>query len=341
MMRLTLESPGQLKLIEERSPDILPGTVKVRVSACGICGSDIAQWKGHRSDRYFGHEFTGIITEVGPGVKDLYEGMRVTSGMIGSCGVCWNCQNGHPNYCRNLHEILTPGGFAEETLVEHSDRFKFLTLLPSEIDDVTGTLHETISCVLRIIERAEIKPGQSVLVVGLGAIGVLAAELFRGLGAGIVVGMDLNPHRLAAAHKLKIDKVIDRSNQAWLEQIFEAVGPKGADIIIEATGSPKALGDSFQAARVGAKVIIGSVYHDLANNLDIVPIMRKELAVIGAKGSYPYVTSYGQSIATQTLLSGHFSTKEYFGVYSPQEAEQAFEDAASGRFIKPVIKFSQ
>jgi len=338
---LTVATPGQLQLVEDRSPALRPNTVKLRILACGVCGSDLAVWQGHRDDPYFGHEFTGVVTEVGADVKDLKPGMRVTSGLVRSCGICWNCRNGHPNYCRPLGDVLFPGGFADETLVEHSEHFRFLTPLPPEIDDVTGTLHEAVSCVLRIVDRAGLKAGQSVLVLGLGAIGALAAELCRGLGAGMVVGMDLNPYRLSTAERLKIDAVVDRRNEDWLERVRLAVGPQGADVVIEATGSPKALGDAFRAARLGATVVVGSVYHDLAEQLDLLPVMRKELTVVGAKGSYPYLASSEKSLALEAILAGHFSIREYFGVYSPEEAARAFEDVQAGKYIKPVIRFSE
>jgi L-iditol 2-dehydrogenase len=336
--RLIIESSSHLQWIEQPCLKVLPHTVKVQVSACGVCGSDVAFWKGHRLDPYFGHEFTGIVMEVGSDVPDLKPGMRVASGLIKTCGRCWHCRNGHPNYCRGQQEPLVPGGFAEETLVEHSERFQFLSPLPSAIDDVTGTLHEPVSCTLRIVDRANIAPGQSVVVIGLGAIGALSAELLKALGAGIVIGLDLNPNRVATAQRLRMDRVINRLDEDWLEQVRKETGSHGADVVIEATGSPKALGDAFLAARLGGKIIVGSVYHDLANNLDVLPILRKELTIIGAKGSYPYLTSSDKSTAMQTILANHFSVKELIGVYSPDKATHAFEAATSGRYVKPVIK---
>lgn len=342
MKRLIIPTPGRLELIEDQSPQVRPLTVKIQVSACGVCGSDVALWQGHRDlsrECYFGHEFTGVITEVGPGVSGLKEGMRVASGLIRTCGRCWYCRNGHPNYCRNLNEVLSPGGFASETLVEHTEAFQFLTPMPPDVDDLTGTLHETISCVLRIIDRSVLKPDQSVLIFGLGAIGILAAELLRGCGAGVIVGIDLNLARLTLAKRFRIDQVVNRRDQDWLDQVYKVMGFRGADLVIEVTGSPQALGDALMAARLGGRIVVGSVYHEPANKLDVLPIMRKELTVVGAKGPFPFLTSNDYSLALRTLVTGGMSTAELLGIYSPEEAVQAFQDAVVGHCIKSVIKF--
>ncbi|OLS33585.1 zinc-binding dehydrogenase [Bacillus sp. MRMR6] len=133
--------------------------------------------------------------------------------------------------------------------------------------------------------------GQSVVIFGLGAIGAIAAEILKSLGAGKVIGLDLNPNRLESAAKLKIDKVVNRQSPDWEAQIRKEIGSHGADIVIEASGSPRALADAFEIARTGAHIVVGSVYHDSANNFNLSPIMRKELKFFGAKGSYPYNSS--------------------------------------------------
>ncbi|OLS33577.1 zinc-binding dehydrogenase [Bacillus sp. MRMR6] len=343
MKRIVIKETGKLELIESEPLKALHGTVKLKVLACGICGSDVALLQGHKNltnERYFGHEFTGVVVETGGGIKDLKEGMRVTSGLVRSCGVCWNCRNGHPNYCGNLNDVLMPGGFANETLILHSESFQFLTPLPPEIDDIAGTLHETIGCVMRIVERSDLKAGQSVVILGLGAIGAITAEILKGIGAGIVIGVDLNPRRIESARDLKMDRVINRRDEDWLDQIYQAVGPRGADLVIEATGSTNALADAFTMARTGARVVVGSVYHDLGNHFDFKPIMRKELTVTGAKGSYPYISSDDRSVCLQPIRSGMLSLDKYFKVYTPEEAKQAFEDAIVGDSIKPVIRFN-
>ena len=97
-------------------------TVKVQVKACAICGSDLALYRGYRDisgETYFGHEFSGVITEVGNASNGMRAGMRVASELVHGCGRCWFCRNGQENYCRSMNYALMPGGFTEETLVRN------------------------------------------------------------------------------------------------------------------------------------------------------------------------------------------------------------------------------
>jgi L-iditol 2-dehydrogenase len=341
MKRLHINPSGVVEMRQEweRRP-IQPGFVRVAVSACGVCGSDISIVKGKRkADAYFGHEFTGIITEVGPEVPDLKAGMRVASGLIKTCGRCRECLNGHPNYCHGLDDVLIPGGFCSETLVRHTDNYQFLTELPSTLDDITGTLNEPVSCALRIANCAEIKFGQSVLIIGLGAMGAITAELLRSFGAGMIVGMDMEDNRLNDMRDLGYEEMINRKDENWLKQIKAAAGREGVDVVIETTGSPRVLDDAFQAARIGARIVVGSVYHESCVDMDLLPIMRKELTVIGAKGPFPYRTSRGGNIAMDTLNTMQSRLKKFIRTYSYQEASRAFQDAGAGRGVKAVIVF--
>ena len=135
MRAVKLLAPGVLEL--GRLPD--PGaagaaTVRVDVSACGVCGSDLALYNGRRDlsgEHYFGHEFSGVITQAGGGANGLRPGMRVASELVKGCGRCWYCRNGLQNYCRSLNEALLPGGFAEETLVLNTEAYSFLSPIPT------------------------------------------------------------------------------------------------------------------------------------------------------------------------------------------------------------------
>lgn len=341
MKRIYISQSGAVEIREDFAKyPVQPGFVKVAVSACGVCGSDLSIVKRKRkTESYFGHEFTGTITEVGPRVPDLKVGMRVASGLIKTCGRCRECLNGHPNYCRGLDEALIPGGFCSKTLVRHTEDYQFLSELPSTLDDITGTLNEPVGCALRIANCAEIKFGQSVLIIGLGAMGAITAELLRGSGAGVIVGMDREVNRLKDMRNLGYDKMINRKDEDWLQQIKAAAGRGGVDVVIETTGSPHVLNDAFQAARIGARIVVGSVYHESCANIDLQPIMRKELTVIGAKGPFPYRTSQGGNIAMDTLNALQSRLKKFIRTYSYQEANRAFQDAAAGRGVKAVIVF--
>jgi len=266
-------------------------------------------------------------------------GMRVTSELVKTCGQCWNCRNGSPNCCKSLNEVLFPGGFASETIVLHSDSYKFLSILPMSIDDIMGTLVEPTNCALRAVKRSKIQPGQSVLVIGLGSMGIIASQLLENFGAGKIIGMDKNKSRLETVKKSGLIDVINRNDLDWLEQLKNYTGTRGVDVVIEATGFPAAIGDAFLAARVGGLISVLSVYHGKANNLDILPIVRKELTIVGAKGPYPDQKSDDTSVTVGELQKIQEKLRKIIRIYDFKDSFKAFDDAIKGISIKSVISF--
>ena len=124
MHSIKLLAPGQLEIQETNErQQITDNTVKVQIKACGICGSDLALYNGRRDlsrEHYFGHEFSGVITDVGNNANGLKAGMRVASELVKGCG-----RNGMQNYCKSLNYALLPGGFTEETLVTNNEGCSF------------------------------------------------------------------------------------------------------------------------------------------------------------------------------------------------------------------------
>ena len=269
LRRLKLSAPGHLELTTaDDSLYAAEDTVKIAVKACGICGSDLALYNGTRdlaNEHYFGHEFSGIVIDAGRGANGLKEGMRVASELVHGCDQCWYCRNGLENYCKGLNDVLFPGGFTEQTLVTNTNSYNFLSPIPDELDFVTASLMEAANCAFRVASKADIKPGDSVLVFGLGAIGFIGALIMRTLGAGKIVGADRSPKRLEQVRKTGLIDVIDTSDSDWLDKAMALIGnDKGFDVIIEATGAPAVLKDTFKAVRMGGCIVVGSVYHGTA-----------------------------------------------------------------------------
>lgn len=344
MKRVALIDHGKLELQDHWKGvgQLQSGTIKVDVSACSICGSDIALFKGNRSlanERYFGHEFSGAVVDAGDGANGLVQGMRVASELSRTCGQCWNCLNGLPNYCKSMNDALIPGGFAEETLVLNRPDYSFISPLPPEIDDVTAALLEPTNCAYRIARQANITLGDHVVIFGLGTMGLIAARILKSMGAGTVIGVDKSKVRLEKIRQLNLLNVVDSNVPDWLEQVKEMVGDKGADVVVEATGVVSVLKDAFEIVRPGGKIVVASVYHELAGNLELSPIMRKELMMIGAKGPYPHRKTDGSSASLETLVNLQDDLKKLITVYEYKDVLSAFEDMMSGAAIKAVVKF--
>lgn len=292
-----------------------------------------------KNERYFGHEFSGTVIDAGAGCNGITAGIRVASELSKTCGQCWNCRNGLPNYCRSMNDALIPGGFADETLVLNTPDYSFLSLIPDTLDDITATLLEPANCSYHIAMRAEMKPGDTVAVFGLGAIGLIAARILRYLGAGNVVGIDRNPARLKEVKKTGIVNTVNSDDADWQEQIREICGEYGPDIVIEATGAPGVFPEALRTVRPGGRVVAGSVYSGSIEKFEPIPIMRKELTVVGAKGPYPSLKTDGTSAVVDVVDRLQGDLKKMIRVYKYEDALQAFEDAASGAAVKAVIRF--
>jgi len=337
MRILSVKGPGELEYLEGNSPEPSEGQVVVRVNACGICGTDLGIYRrGETEYPYFGHEFSGIVERIGCDVKDLQVGDRVTTGLMGSCGSCKPCQLGHPNFCQEMKDTLYPGGFAEECLVRHSRGCILLTRIPDGMDDITATLHEPLSCALRIVQRASPGSGDTVLIYGLGTMGVLSGILSkRSYSVKTLIGVDINASRVKRAEKLGFDFVscVDLTR---IEEFIRVVGEP--DIVIDATGMSAAFPRVMGVARLGGKIVIAGVPEDFVE-LSLLPIFRKELTVLGAKGPFPYLSPNGGSIVLELLGTGDLPVHDLVGVFSFDKAREAFHAVSDGTVLKGVLAF--
>lgn len=343
MRSVKLLQPGQLELKEiNEVMEVTPTTVKVKVKACGICGSDLALYNGKRDltgEHYFGHEFSGVILDVGNNSNGMKKGMRVATDLVKGCGRCWFCRNGLQNYCKSMNDALLPGGFTEETLVTSTDAYSLLSPIPNELDDITASLMEPLNCAYHVAMKADIKPGDNVLLFGLGAIGLYAGLILKSIGAGKVIGANRAGKRLERTRETKLMDLVNTSEPDWLDQVKEMTGPEGPDVVVEATGAPALLKDAMAAVRVGGKIVVGSVYHGSVDGFEPLPIMRKELTIVGSKGPAPLLKSDGSSAVVEKALQLKDQLNKTVSVYEYKDALQAFADARSGAAIKAVVTF--
>ncbi len=343
MRKVKLIEPG--KLVLENTDEmfgVTDSTVMVDVKACGICGSDLALYNGRRDlsgEHYFGHEFSGIILDEGKGANGMKKGMRVASELIKGCGRCWFCRNGLQNYCKSLNDALLPGGFTEQTLVTNTDAYSFLTPIPEDLDYVTASVMEPANCAFHVAMKADVKPGDNVLVFGLGAIGFIAALILKTLGAGKVIGADRSKLRIEQVRKTGLLDVVDTADANWLDQVKEMTAQEGLDVVIEATGAPAVLQDAFTAARTGGRIVVPSVYFGAVDGFEPLPIMRKELTIVGSKGPAPQLKADGTSAVLDKVIQLKDELNKLITVYDYKDALQAFADARSGAAIKAVVAF--
>lgn len=346
MRRVALIDYGKLELQDrwEGITSLQPGTVKVEVSACAICGSDLALYRGKRDlkeERYFGHEFSGRVVEVAPDAFEMPVGARVASEVSRACGHCWYCRYGMPSLCKSMNDGFFPGGFAEETNVLCDRENSFLSKIPDTLDDITATLLEPTNCSLQVALKANLRPGEKVAVIGMGPMGFITARILQSFGAGLVTGIVNKPSRLQQMNEVGYLDGVDSSSEDWKDQLRERFGAHGPDVVVELSGNLAAFQNALDIVRPAGRIVVGSVYSGFASNVELRPVMRKELTIVGAKGPYPNRGSDGSSVSLQVLNNLQDDLKKLIHVYPYKDALTAFEDALSGRSIKSVIVFDR
>ena len=238
-------------------PEVGPGQVLLRVEASGICGSDVMEW--YRLDRaplVLGHEIGGQVVAVGEGVDRFSPGDRVTAAHHVPCNTCHYCLNGHHTACETLRRTtFHPGGFAEYVLLPAINVDRGTFRLPDELTWEDATFVEPLACVLRGQRAANLRPGNSVLVIGSGIAGLLHIMLARALGAGRVMATDISPYRLAAATRFGAEVPI-RAEEDVPARVREANSGRLADRVILCTGATPAFEQAFGSVERGGTVLL-------------------------------------------------------------------------------------
>ena len=215
----------------------------------------------------------------------------------------------------------------------------FISPVPAALDDITATLLEPTSCSLQCALKADIRPGAKVAVIGMGPMGFITARILQQIGAGVVVGIVNKPSRLEKVREIGFLEGIDSSREDWLDRVREIFGDFGPDVVVELSGNLTAFQNALKIVRPGGRIVVGSVYTGYADNVELRPVMRKELTIVGAKGPFPNLNSDGSSMAMDMLMNIQKDVRKIIQVYDYTDALRAFEDMMCSRSIKSVITF--
>ena len=272
-------------------PEIKEHGALVRVMACGICRSDWHAWRGHWADFFrlphvLGHEFCGVIEEVGGEVSHFAKGARVLAPFCGSEGNCPQCRKGRSNLC---DFPLTPGfshwgGFAEYVAIEHAERN--LVALPEAIDftAAAGLGCRFMTAFHALTARARISAGEWVAIYGCGGIGLSAVQIAVAAGARPIC-VDINTEALALAKSLGAWDIIDaRSEEAPAEAVRRITGG-GADVAMDALGSEETCRNALLSlGKRGRHMQVGMSAGKDSLALPVDVVIERELAMLGCKG---------------------------------------------------------
>jgi D-xylulose reductase len=283
-----------------------------------------------------GHESAGTIVEVGSSVKTLKIGDRIALEPGYPCRRCASCLSGHYNLCPDMHFAATPP-FDGTLTGFYTSPEDFCYKLPDHVSLQEGALIEPLAVAVHIVKQAEVKPGQSVVVMGAGPIGLLCCAVAKAYGAITVVSVDIQPSRLefaasyASTHTFTPAGVSAEENAA---NLLKQVGlPDGADAVIDASGVEPSIQASIHVVRRGGVYVQGGM-----GNPDITfPITTLCIKEITAKGSFRY-GSGDYKLALQLVASGQIDVKKMItGTVKFEEAEEAFKSVKAGKGIKVLI----
>ena len=296
MNALLLKNYMELELTEMPVPEPGPDEVLVRVSACGICGSDIHGLDGSSGRRIpplvMGHEASGVAAGIGARVTGLREGDRVTFDSTVSCGGCFFCRRGDINLCDN-REVLgvscgdyrRHGAFAEYVTVPRHIVYKLPDNLPFE----EAAMIEAVSVAVHAVNLTPIRLGDTAIVVGTGMIGLLAVQALRLAGCGRLIAVDVDAAKLRLAGALGADDLVNAATQDVPAAVRELTGGRGADVAVEAVGATQPVRTAIDSLRKGgALTLVGNITPKV--ELPLQAVVTRQLRLTGSCascGEYP------------------------------------------------------
>ena len=270
-------------------PKAEPGKVVVKVKYTGICGSDIPRVNGdacHYFPNVLGHEFSGVIDEIGEGVTAVKVGDRVAGIPLVPCMKCEDCQKGNYSLCKHYSFIGSRefGSFAEYVAVPEKNVVKF----SDDVDFVKGAFFEPATVALHGLERTDYKGGKTVAILGGGTVGMMTMQWAKIYGAKKTVVFDIVDERLELAKRLGADAGINTKEEGFMEKAKELTDGRGYDYVFETAGNTITMKMAFELAANKAEVcFIGTPTKELSFTVDEWENMnRKEFKLTGSWMSY-------------------------------------------------------
>lgn len=327
-------------LVVEDVPTPAPkrGEVQVRVKFCGICGTDVHIFEGHKGSmdvvppRILGHEFSGVVSAVGEGVTNLRPGDRVAGDVNYSCGCCEPCLQGQVHFCENLRGVGTAldGAFAEYICIPAAAAVP----LPASLDDKAGSMAEPVSCCLHGIDLTGIRHGDRVLVIGAGSIGLVMLQLARHGGAATVAVSEPSAARRELALKLGADFCIDPA-EGDAAGVLRRGGIERLDKVIDCAGTVATAEFAVDIAGKGATVMLfGLTAPDDEMRLKPFTLFQKELTL---KSSF--VNPHTFSRAIRVLEAGLVRTDDIItDIYPLRDIQRVFAEQLYRKNGKTLIE---
>jgi L-iditol 2-dehydrogenase len=305
-----------------------PGQALVAVRAAGICGTDVHATQGlfpWTPPLIMGHEYTGVVQDVGRGVSKRLIGRAVACEPSYGCGRCAECKEERISQCAKATRV---GGFAERVALPLAN----LHPLPRGLDPVTAAMTEPASCCLAGLEQFAMPRGATVLVIGGGIMGLLTMVLAKRRGAKRLILSDPLEERRAMARRVGATVVIDPTRESLRERVLALTGQRGADVVCEAVGKPELVAEALTLVRpMGVLQLVGVNPKGSQLPLDLFDVHYREISIHGAFGrgrSFRRALKLMPTLGVKALVTARFPL---------EKIEDAFAHATAGRGVKTII----
>lgn len=324
MKAAVLTKPKHFEVREVPKPEIGPDDVLIKVERCCICGTDIHIFNGHYAADELpfvpGHEFAGTIAALGKNVTYLTVGSKAVVDINIGCGRCYYCRHNEILNCPDVQQvgISRDGAYAEYVAVPA----RLVICAPKDASFERLALTEPVACVVRSARKADIRFGQSVVILGAGPIGNLHIQMMRLVGAAPIIVAETIPERAKLAQQAGADAVVT-DPEKMEETVLAMTDNRGADFVVESVGRSELYAKAFELIRPGGHVVaFGITSPEESVPLDLLNTVLCENSV---KGS---VAGMGEDMhdAMTLLLHNRFETEAFTGTVFPlDDVQQAFE----------------
>lgn len=310
MKAIVIYGPGDIRCVETGKPVAGPGDVLTKVQYCGICGTDLSILSGDmtliRDGRIkypvrIGHEWSGIVEEVGDEVVGIKPGDKVIGDNFVSCGECPNCKKGDFFHCGNCRAVGTvncwDGAFAEYMLMPA----RHVHVLPDNIDLDEAALVEPSTIAYNGLLQGDIDAGSSVLITGTGPIGLAAVTLSKILGAYKVIVAGRKDGKLSVGTRIGADAVINVMKENLEDAVMRETDGKGADLVLETSGSIDCIIRSLSVVRSKGVVSLVGFYEKDLNGVNIDDIVMRGIYIKGLRGHEGVINRVIEMLASSRL----------------------------------------
>ena len=344
-----LYSFNDIRIEEVPVPQVGPYDALIKTKACGICSGDVMPWYiEKKAPVVLGHEPAGEIVELGSAfstqpsalsIPHFKKGDRVFVHHHAPCMACKYCMRGDHVQCDTWRDTkIIPGGISEYVLVPGINLKNDTLLLPDSMSYEDGTLVEPTACVVKSLKRAAVKPGDTVLIIGLGVMGQMHVLLAREFGAGKIIGADMVPYRLNKALEAGADQVIDVSKDSLIDEVKDLTGGLMADIVIVGPNSAGAMRQGLDSvSRGGTVVLFTPAKPGERLNIDPNELYFRDISLVTSYSCGPDDTKKALDLIHKGLVTSEKLVTHRFSI---EETEKAFRLTAEAKdSLKCVIEF--